>query len=299
MLKAPKSATVTVDGIDLGAMFGAFLAEGTSMPAPEPKTYTVDVPGGNGCIDLTEALTGDVAYKNRDAELVLAVPHPENWERSKSQIYSFLHGRQLPFTLGVDPGYTYTGRFSVEEDEYHGLPPDGVGIIKVKVSTNPYKLRERCSYRLNATGGRMYRLESGRRPVHPTIECDSACWVTWRGKTVTVPPGAFVLRDVVFREGWNEIYVNSQPLWLELWGDLSEGGKDAMTWGQAGAFRWDGLHRLGLAEDAPQCWADIAGARWADLGEGGAEPRRWTELDYRHGTVADSTVYLIYDWEDL
>lgn len=232
MLKAPKSATVTVDGIDLGVMFGAFLAEGTSMPAPKPKTYTVDVPGGNGCIDLTEALTGDVAYKNRDAELVLAVPHPENWERSKSKIYSFLHGRRLPFTLGVDPGYTYTGRFSVKEDEYHGLPPDGVGIIKVKVSTNPYKLRERCSYRLNATGGRMYRLESGRRPVHPTIECDSACWVTWRGKTVTVPPGAFVLRDVVFREGWNEIYVNSQPLWLELWGDLSEGGKDAMTWGR-------------------------------------------------------------------
>ena len=299
MPRIEDTTTISVGGVDLGARFGAFLTSDTTLPAPEPKAYTVDIPGGNGCIDLTEALTGDVAFKNRSITLSLAFPDVGDWEAVKTEVYSMLHGRRLPFILGCDPGYTYTGRFAVKSDGFLGSFPSGTGVMSVSVDADPYKLRERCSYRLNATGGRLYRLESGRRPVHPTIECDSACWVTWQGKTITVPPGAFVLRDVVFREGWNEIYVNSQPLWLELWGDLSEGGKDAMTWGQAGAFRWDGLHRLGLAEDAPQCWADVADSRWADLGAGGADPRRWTELDYRHGTVADSTVYLSYDWEDL
>lgn len=291
-----RRASIVVGGSDLFERFGLMLTNGSTFPPPEPKTYTVDIPGGPGVIDLTEALTGDVAYKQREIELVLVATGVTNIEELRRRLYSYLHGRRLPFSLTSDPGYTYVGRFSVTSCELSGY--DAV-TARVSVSADPYKLRERCSYRLNATGGRMYRLESGRRPVHPTIECDSACWVTWRGKTITVPPGAFVLRDVVFREGWNEIYVNSQPLWLELWGDLSVGGKDAMTWGRAGAFRWDGLHRLGLAEDAPQCWADAAGSRWADLGEGGADPRRWTELDYRHGTVADSTVYLSYDWEDL
>lgn len=289
---------IKVEGVDLADAFGATVLYDFTLGSPEPKAYTVDIPGGDGVIDLTEALTGDVAYKRRSQTFNLAFGL-DDFEETRTRLLSFLHGRARDYELSIDPGYTYHGRFSVGAPEYKGRGASGVAVVPVSVDADPYKLRERRSYRLNATGGRMYRLESGRRPVHPTIECDSACWVTWRGKTITVPPGAFVLRDVVFREGWNEIYVNSQPLWLELWGDLSEGGKDAMTWGQAGAFRWDGLHRLGLAGDAPQCWADIAGARWADLGEGGAEPRRWTELDYRHGTVADSTVYLSYDWEDL
>ena len=291
-----RRASIVVDGSDLFGRFGLRLTNGSTFAPPEPKTYTVDIPGGNGVIDLTEALTGDVAYGQREMKLVLAATGVDDAEDLRRRLYSFLHGRRLGFSLTSDPCYTYTGRFAVTSCEVSGH--DAV-TAKVTVTCDPYKLKERCAYRLNATGGKMYRFESGRRPVHPTIECESVCFVTWEGETITVPAGTYVLRDVVFREGFNELYVNTQPLWLEAWGDLAEGGKDQRTWAGCASMRWDDLQRLGVAEDAPQDWAALALTRWADIGEGGGAPRRWGELDYRRGDVADSTAYLTYDWEDL
>ena len=45
------------DSLDWGLWMVDFKDE-----APEPKYYTVDIPGGNSVIDLTEALNGDVVY---------------------------------------------------------------------------------------------------------------------------------------------------------------------------------------------------------------------------------------------
>ena len=51
-----------VNGVDLSTEYGMILLDGYTLSPPEPKTYTVDIPGGDGVIDLTEGLTGDVAY---------------------------------------------------------------------------------------------------------------------------------------------------------------------------------------------------------------------------------------------
>ena len=43
---------------------------GVTIDFPEAKTYLVDLPGGNGSIDLTTTLTGgDVKYKDRNISL--------------------------------------------------------------------------------------------------------------------------------------------------------------------------------------------------------------------------------------
>lgn len=292
---------VTIDGTSMLVAHDLVLTEDTDLGSAEPKTYTVDVPGGSGSIDLTEALTGDVAYESRAMELVFVTRGACDVRRLRQRLVNSVHGRRLPFRLALDPEYTYTGRFTVEVAPVGVEQADGTRWAQVTmgVTCDPYKLKEHCTYRLNATGGRMYRFESGRRPVHPTIECESVCFVTWDGETVTVPAGTYRLNDVVFREGFNNLYVNTQPLFLETWGDVAEGGKDAMTWADAASMRWDDIQRLGITDGAPQDWAELGETRWADLGEGGATPRRWSELDYRHGTVTDATAYLSYDWEDL
>jgi hypothetical protein len=237
-----------------------------------------------------------VVYEQREMKLVLAGTGVEDVERLRTELYGFLHGRRLGFSLTSDPGYTYTGRFKVTS-----LEPSGYGAVtaKVTVTADPYKLKEHCAYRLNATGGRMYRFESGRRPVHPAIECESVCFVTWDGETITVPAGTYRLNDVVFREGWNDLYVNSGRIWAETWADVGKGGKDVMTWAQASAYNWDDVQRLGVgdSEGVPQAWADLGVATWAD-----ESAKTWADVDYRlteDYLLGDSTVYLTYDWEDL
>ncbi len=62
-----------VNGVDLSVTYQMVLLDGYTLEPPEPKTYTVDIPGGNGIIDLTEALTNDVVYNNPQTRVRICV----------------------------------------------------------------------------------------------------------------------------------------------------------------------------------------------------------------------------------
>ena len=285
-----------VDGVDLSVRFQMILLDGYTLSPPEPKTYTVDIPGGDGVIDLTSALTGDVAYSNRSQSFTFMVVDPDSFERVKTDVSNFLHGKSFDYQMTMDPGYTYHGRFSVTEYSHAVYAYPGlVGAFTVEVDADPYKLKGHMTYRLNATGGKMFRLESGRKPVHPVVECTQPCKVRWKNVIVQVPAGTYRLNDVLFTQGYNEIYINSWTFYNITWGELGEGAAHQMTWEEASKYRWDDIQRLeGDVYDVPQRWEDIFGYRWDDLSE-----KTWDDLDFRNESVPDTTVYLSYDWKDL
>lgn len=224
------------------------------------------------------------------------VVNPDSFERVKTDVSNFLHGKGFDYQITMDPGYTYHGRFTVTEYDhtlysYPGL----VGIFSIKIDADPYKLKGHMTYKLNATGGKMFRLESGRKPVHPVIECTQPCKVRWKNVIVQVPAGTYRLNDVLFTQGYNEIYINSWTFYNITWGELGEGATHQMTWDEATAYRWDDLQRLGGdTMDVPQCWSDLAEYRWSDIAD-----KTWMDVDFRNESVPDTTVYLSYDWKDL
>lgn len=285
-----------VNGVDLSVTYQMVLLDGYTLEPPEPKTYTVDIPGGNGIIDLTEALTGDVVYNNRRQEFEFALINVENFERVKTELSNFLHGKAFDYTMTMDPGYTYHGRFTVSSYSHSAYSSGLLGDIKISIDANPYKIKKNCVYRLNATGGRLFRLESGRRPVHPIIECEQPCFITWNGTEYIIPAGTYRLNDILFEDGWNEIYINSFKLWYVQWDEVGQNGAHAMTWSEASKYRWDDLQRLGdeEAKTAPRSWDELATTRWSEVAT-----KQWSELDYRRSDVPETTVYLKYDWEDL
>ena len=285
-----------VNGVDLSMTYQMVLLDGYTLEPPEPKTYTVDIPGGNGVIDLTESLTGDVVYNNRHQEFDFALINVEDFEKVKTKLSNFLHGKAFDYTMTMDPGYTYHGRFTIESYS-HSAYADGIlGDIKVKIEANPYKIKAKETYRLNATGGKLFRLESGRRPVHPILECEQPTFVTWNGEEFTIPTGSYKLNDVIFKDGFNEIYINSYRLWLVRWNEIGETGSNPITWEQAKSYRWDDIQRLGddKAKDAPRSWEELSDKRWSELSD-----KRWSELDYRRADIPNTTVYLQYNMEDL
>lgn len=91
---------------------------------PTPKTKTIDIPGGDGVIDLSLALTGYPIYKNRTGSFEFIVPNGfEPWEAGEiekkpwytiySEIMDYLHGQSMRAILEDDPEYFYEGRFTV------------------------------------------------------------------------------------------------------------------------------------------------------------------------------------------
>lgn len=285
-----------VDGVDLSVRFQMILLDGYTLSPPEPKTYTVDIPGGDGVIDLTSALTGDVAYSNRSQSFTFMVVDPDSFERVKTDVSNFLHGKSFDYQMTMDPGYTYHGRFSVAEYSHAVYAYPGlVGAFTVEVDADPYKLKGHMTYQLNATGGKMFRLESGRKPVHPVIECTQPCRVRWKDVVTVVPVGTYRLNDVLFTQGFNEIYINSRELFNTSWADLGSDGIYAMTWDSASSYRWDDIQRMdGNIMDVPRQWSEISGLRWEELAD-----KAWADIDFRTEEAPDTSVYLSYDWKDL
>lgn len=285
-----------VDGVDLSITFGMVLLDGYTLSPPEPKTYTVDIPGGDGVIDLTQSLTGDVAYNNREQEFNFAVLNPQDFEQVKTKLSNFLHGKDFDYQMTMDPGYTYHGRFTVTSYAHAKYSYPGiVGTFTVSISAEPYKLKKKMVYELNATGGKLFRLESGRKPVRPAIECTQPCRIQWKNLNIQIPVGTYRLNDVLFTEGWNDIYINSWEFFNITWAEVGQGGTHQMTWEEATKYRWDDIQRLeGNYQDVPRAWEELAVYRWSDLSD-----KRWTDLDLRTVAVPDTTVYLRYDWKDL
>ena len=290
-----------VGGVDLTVRFQMILLDGYELNPPQPKTYTVDIPGGDGVIDLTTALTGDVVYENRSQKFTFALINIKDFENVKMEVSNFLHGRAFDYQITMDPGYTYHGRFTVDTYTHQMYASGKLGLIEVSVDAEPYKLKEHCVYKLNATGGAMFRLESGRKPVHPTIECAQPCIVTWKDDVTVVPAGTYRLNNVLFEDGFNEIYISSKSFWNITWGEIGQGSDHAMTWGEASKYRWDDIQRLdGLVEDVgystPRKWSDVALTRWNELSE-----KTWASINIStvEKEVESSYVYLSYDWKDL
>lgn len=285
-----------VDGVDLTIRFQMALLDGYTLSPPEPKIYTVDIPGGDGVIDLTQSLTGDVTYKNRQQEFSFMVVNPDSFERVKTDVSNFLHGKSFDYQMTMDPGYTYHGRFTVTEYShtlysYPGL----VGIFSIKIDADPYKSKGLQTYHLNPTGGMMFRFESGRKPVHPVIKCTQPCRVHWKDVVTVVPVGTYRLNDVIFTQGFNEIYINSHELFNTSWADLGSDGIYAMTWVSASSYRWDDIQRLdGNVIDVPRQWSEISDLRWKELAG-----KTWADLNLKIEGAPDAFVYLSYDWKEL
>lgn len=240
-----------VGDTDLTTEFQLILVDGYELKPPEPKIYTVDIPGGNGVVDLTEALGGDVAFTNREQQFVFKCIYPTFFEKVKTKVSNFLHGKYFNYSISWDPGYTYRGRFSVVDYSHIGLAKGILGEIVIKVSADPYKYLDDKIYSINGVGGETYFFPSGRKPVRPVVETSRPTLISWKGETFSVGAGTYRLSNVLFTEGVNELYINTYVIMDTEWQDLYAGGSHVMSWDTAMGYTWDQLQRIRLTHVEP------------------------------------------------
>jgi hypothetical protein len=111
---------------------------------PTVKTKTIEIPGGNGVLDLSEALTGYPVYNNRTGSLKFIVvddnfepvsTHTE-WYNAYSAIMDYLHGQKLKAILEDDKEYYYEGRFAANNWDFS----KNYSTIEIEYDVSPYKL---------------------------------------------------------------------------------------------------------------------------------------------------------------
>ena len=267
---------------------GLILIDGSeSIGLPEVQSYTIEVPGRNGLLDLTEALNGEVAYKNRVCSWQFADAR-EYGERTAAlvELANMIHGRKLDFVLDDRPEYTGTGRFTAEIEENY----KGYTILNVEADCEPYFSKGTKTLRVNAAGGIKVTVESGRMPVCPTFEFQSETIVSADGVYARMQPGTYKVNDLWLHQGKNEIYINS--------------------------YLGDGNVPISTFENAPiSAYANflISELMWEGIRGAAVKIEEWVQdtIILQQGTVIGETeyavntdteqfaVYINYEWSDL
>ena len=282
---------LTIDGHDLGDM-GLVVLDGFELPLPEPKTYLVDVPGSDGVIDLTE-FAGDIAYQQRSQTLTLAAVGLTDRAAQvlQTQLARLIHGRRKTFALGQDPGWTYTGRFSLGTQSHDSGTT--VWTWPLTVTADPYKTRDDSplTWLINAAGGITLTLPVGRRRVCPTIQVQRTTLVSHGGRTWTLQPGASRIRDLWLSLGDDELTINTYPTYsIAKWSDLGA----TKTWADLAGETWATVAAGDTPPQASDTWSDHAGVTWASIGT-----KRWVELSHGAETGDEYAAYVQYDYKDL
>lgn len=175
------------------------------IPPATAKTNFVDIPGGDGSVDLTEAL-GEVRYKDRACKFTFTVFPSDDFEEKKQEISNLLNGKRCKITVDKDPDYYWNGRCSV--DEYSSNK--NLHKIVVGATVAPYKLKTNQTTVIIPAGEKVTKtLQNGRKTVVPTITCTAETVIIFGDSTFRFSAGTHKDLGIELVEGKNPVTVTS------------------------------------------------------------------------------------------
>ena len=195
---------VFFDGMASFSDWGLYLTSLT-IDAPKPKEIYVEIPNGDGALDLTEALTGEVHYESRPFEAVFAIK-PETYSADLVRwLIGYLNGKQRNIRTKEEPGYYLVGRCATS------LKNDGVlAILTVKATCQPWKYKNdvtAINTTLGASGTNTLNLTNERKRVIPTITASAAVTVVFDVQTISVNAGTQRLTNIALSYGDNVLTI--------------------------------------------------------------------------------------------
>ncbi len=104
---------------------------------PPKKKKTVDIPGSDGSLDLSEVVSGKPVYENRTGSMEFIVANGfKPWQELYSEIMNYLHGKRMKAVLSDDPDHYYEGAFDISE----WRSEDHYSTITIEYEVSPYKV---------------------------------------------------------------------------------------------------------------------------------------------------------------
>ena len=172
----------------------------------EPKINLLDIPGGDGSLDLTE-VHGEVKYGDRTIKMTFTMLPQDRltFEERKSAVANVLNGQRFKkITLDKDLDYYYQGRCVVDST------PEEKKIRQIIIiaTVRPYKLKQKATVRTFSltAAEQVVTLENERKTVIPSIECtnDNAV-VVFNGNEHRLSAGTHRILDICLTAGDHEL----------------------------------------------------------------------------------------------
>ena len=173
--------------------FDVILTE-QNIGLPSPKTYTVNIEGMDGALDLSECF-GEMKYENRTLKFTFeSIDKIIDWQAKMIKISSFLHGQKMKITTWSDPNFHYIGRCQI--DEYNSNSK--LGKIVISCDCEPFKYKQNITT-FNLVEG-LNTVQNSRMTVYADLINEAE--ITINGKTYNA--GAH-LRTIKLTSGTNNL----------------------------------------------------------------------------------------------
>lgn len=180
---------VKINGVDTLETWGLILLSDLVETPPARKENLVPVPGADGVLDLSEALTGEPVYDTRSVSGTL-FRCADQWTMKylSGMLLDKYHGQRITLTVPSDLFHHYAGVLQIGE-----YSEDAPGRIPFSIPlADPWRYKNEVTTvtaRLTSTEYVTLYLTNERRRVVPTFTVTAAIRVRWRGTVYTLQPG--------------------------------------------------------------------------------------------------------------
>lgn len=171
---------------------------------PEIQTYTVQIPGRNGLLNLTKGLTGKVMYYNRSLSFQYFGNGDREYLLELDMYITRLHGQTIKIVDDDFPNHYYEGEASVKTEIKSNYIT-----ITLTVDAQPFRLRlEPTIYSREISGTVLVYLDNESVEVIPTITVTAETTITFGGTTVSLSAGTYTIDNFELKRGVNILEVS-------------------------------------------------------------------------------------------
>lgn len=178
--------------------------EEKKIEKPKIQSYTVEVPGRNGLLNLTKGLTGRVMYNNRPLSFRYFGTGKRSQLLELDAFMSKYHGQTIRIIDDDYPNHYYEGEASVST-EFHG----NYIIVSLDVDAQPFRLRLTPTvYSQTIDGTVTLKLENESIEVFPMITVTAETTLIFNGVSFKLSAGSYTSENILFRAGVNVLEVS-------------------------------------------------------------------------------------------
>lgn len=169
---------------------------------PEPKINLVELDGMSGSLDLSESLTGEITYKDRNVTASFWTDEGTFTERASllNEIVATLHGKKIKIIEPDDPDHYFYGRVSVKSTK--NILPYAEFTIEAICEPWRYALEETVRpIELTRDFTDIVINNYGVKTLCPTIEVTGNSVID--GIDTLLVPGVYKIPEIKLKQGSN------------------------------------------------------------------------------------------------
>lgn len=196
---------VKINDVDTLAEYGLILLADLSVGEAKPKTELLEIPGGDGALDLSESPLGRPVYQMREISFTLfKAVDAAALEQLRTALSNRWHGREVRLDLPTDTEHHFQGR--IRFGDHSGY---NTGKIPVSMSAYPWKLKNTVTTVSKAiTGSGIVTLSNERMSVSPSVSATAPVTIRWGANSVSIDTGEnWSIPTLILEAGSTELTV--------------------------------------------------------------------------------------------